>query len=104
MEDNFQKAVEHLTILMNIDLNDARQKMVLATAINYADLSIYTTEIKTKEEDVNNEIFVAKAQSYFRRAMLHPFNDREQINNIRHYEHNTIMGLRMQLPPKSLRW
>ena len=43
MEDNVQKAVEHLTILMNIDLNDARQKMVLATAINYADLSIYTT-------------------------------------------------------------
>jgi hypothetical protein len=104
MEDNFQKAVEHLTILMNIDLNDVRQKMVLATAINYADLSIYTTEIKTKEDDVNNEIFVVKAQSYFRRAMLHPFNDREQISNIRQYEHNTIMGLRMQLPPKCFRW
>jgi len=103
MGNSYKKASELISVLVNIDFNDDRQMIVLGMAIEYADLSNYIVEIKTVEDSIMNEIFTTKAVLYFKRKMLNPFTDMVKIENIRGYEHRSVAGLRMKLPPKSLR-
>lgn len=103
-EDNYQKAIEYLSVFANIDLNDAKQRILLIRAIEYADISRYVPAPKSVEDSVYNEIFVEKATCHFRRKML-DMTDKNNIKlyrDIQEHEWGRVSRLKMRLPPSKL--
>lgn len=104
MEENYEKAVEYLSMYVNIDLNDTRQRISLTRAIEYADIENYTVSPRNIYESVNNEIFITKASCHFKRKMLNMINDHKQYRDIQEYEWMAVSRLRLRLPPQIKSW
>ena len=92
-------AIEKLAREIPVNINDARERLILIRAINYADISNFTVDVKNWEDNIYNEIFLTRATHYFLRKKLNPFSDIAQIRQIEKMEHYRVTMLKTKLPP-----
>ena len=95
-EEKLRKAFPSLAVLINLDLMEAKQIFLAIKAMEYADISTYTVEPKTKEENIMNEIFLIKASCYWQRKMV-SIDNIKQIQRIQQHEHMEVMKLKSRL-------
>src|SRR5574337_1917900 len=87
-----QKVVELLSLLLNINSDDVRQKLLLIRAIKYANIDTYTVSPKNSVENILNEIFLTRAENWWRRKIINIHDDegRKKYYNIEKYEHYKV--------------
>jgi hypothetical protein len=100
VEPKLKKAVEAILRDVTLNIKEHQQKFFLLCAIEYADLSIFNPDAVTREDSINNEIFLIKAVSYIKRSMLNPIRDIKEIEWIRQNEFENVTRLRILYPSK----
>jgi len=100
-ETKEEAALKELIIRTGATHETLNDMNLLVRSIDYANLNNYTRaeDVRTRKEQIQNDIFFIRASSYYRRKKLNPFIDENhlRIKQILENEHREVVFLKAKL-------
>lgn len=100
-ETKEEEVLKRLCVILGVSPDNLTDLLLLSRATEYANIDWYTRDgdVRSRKEQIMNEIFFIKATSYFRRKKLNPFipGNIDIIRSIQNSEYQEIILLKMKL-------
>lgn len=93
-------ALEYLSIFLDVNLNNEKERYLLIKAIKYANINNYYPNSNNIHESASSDIFLIIAESTFRCSLLDKLKDSQQIREIKNYQYQRIHEIKLGLPMK----